>query len=61
MASQSVILCPDCSSELVDTRVAVQPYNDFDDYAGFRCSACGKTFLDEEVFAIRKVADSEGK
>ena len=44
--------CPDCDNEIVDTRGTVQPYNDFDEYCGFRCSKCKRTFTDSEVNAI---------
>jgi len=44
--------CPDCGNELIDTRRAVQPYNDLDDYTGYRCSKCKRTFTDSEVHDI---------
>lgn len=43
------IPCPDCSSEIINTRDTVQPYSDFDNYCGFRCSKCQRTFTDSEV------------
>ncbi len=44
--------CPDCGNEITDTRGGVQPYNDFDDYLGFRCVKCKRTFADEEIEKI---------
>lgn len=41
--------CPDCGNKIIDTRRTAQPYNDFDDYCGFRCSKCKRTFTDREV------------
>ena len=47
--SHVAILCPDCGSEIINTRGTVQPYSDFDDYCGFRCNKCQRTFTDSEV------------
>jgi DNA-directed RNA polymerase subunit RPC12/RpoP len=44
--------CPVCGKEIVDTRNSVQQYNDFDDYLGFRCSGCKKTFTESEIAAM---------
>ena len=41
--------CPDCGHPIIDTRQEIQPYDDFDEYAGFRCSGCKKTFTDDEI------------
>lgn len=46
--------CPDCGNEIIDTRRTAQPYNDFDNYCGFRCSKCKRTFTDSEVNDIYK-------
>lgn len=51
--SESVnVICPDCGGEIIDTRTVVQPYDDSDNYAGFRCSRCGRTFADGEIEAM---------
>ena len=34
--------CPECGGQIINTRNVVQPYNDFDNYLGFRCSECKK-------------------
>ncbi|MBS4050619.1 MAG: hypothetical protein KGZ69_05390 [Methylomonas sp.] len=47
--NHAALSCPDCGNEIIDTRGTVQPYNDFDDYCGFRCSKCKRTFTDSEV------------
>lgn len=44
--------CPDCGSPIIDTRHEIQPYDDLDNYTGFRCSECKKTFTDEEIQAM---------
>ena len=43
------LFCPDCGHAIIDTRQEVQPYDDFDQYTGFRCNGCGKTFTDDEI------------
>lgn len=47
------LCCPDCKRKIIDTRTTVQPYNDFDDYAGFRCGGCGRQFTDEEIGVMK--------
>jgi DNA-directed RNA polymerase subunit RPC12/RpoP len=46
--------CPNCGSDIIDTTTTVQPYNDFDDYAGYRCSGCKMTFSDDEIARLHK-------
>lgn len=41
--------CPECGSQIIDTRNTIQPYDDIDDYVGFRCSGCKRTFTDSEI------------
>lgn len=45
-------LCPVCGEPIIDTRTDVQHYDDFDDYAGYRCSGCKQTFTDEEITVL---------
>lgn len=47
------VKCP-CGGYIIDTRDTVQPYNDFDDYAGFRCTDCKKIFTDEQIEALAR-------
>ena len=49
MSKNLELCCPECGKQIIDTRDVVQPYSDFDDYAGYRCSGCNKTFTDGEV------------
>lgn len=49
---------PYCGKQIIDTRATVQPYNDFDDYAGFRCSGCKETFTDDAVASLRKQSEA---
>jgi DNA-directed RNA polymerase subunit RPC12/RpoP len=42
------VICQDCSDEIIDTRNVVQPYDNLDNYAGFRCGKCGRIFTDRE-------------
>lgn len=52
------VFCPDCGKQIIDTRITVQPYNDFDDYAGFRCSGCKVTFTDDAVASLREPSEA---
>jgi transposase-like protein len=52
--NHAAFFCPDCGNEIIDTRRTVQSYNDFDDYCGFRCSKCERTFTDSAVNEISK-------
>jgi DNA-directed RNA polymerase subunit RPC12/RpoP len=52
MTENLILQCPVCGKEIINTRNSVQPYNDFDDYLGFRCSGCKKTFTEAEIAAI---------
>ena len=52
MRENPYLKCPVCNGEIVDTRHSVQPYNDFDDYAGFRCSSCNNKYTDHEAIAL---------
>ena len=46
-------LCPDCGGQIIATmNNVVRPYDDFDDYAGFQCSGCNRTFTDSEIAPI---------
>ena len=47
--NHSKLSCPDCGSEIIDTRETVQSYSDFDNYCGFRCNKCQRIFTDSEV------------
>ena len=49
---QVVLNCPDCGNEIIDTRGSIQTYSDFDDYCGFRCNKCLRTFTDSEINII---------
>lgn len=51
-------VCPACGGEVIDTRAVVQPYDDFDNYAGFRCNRCARTFSDGEIEALRQPSPS---
>jgi DNA-directed RNA polymerase subunit RPC12/RpoP len=53
MMSENIKLsCPDCGGQIIDTRNTVQPYDDFDNYAGFRCDGCKRTFTDSEIASM---------
>jgi DNA-directed RNA polymerase subunit RPC12/RpoP len=52
--NHAALSCPDCGNKIIDTRETVQPYNDFDNYCGFRCSKCKRTFTDSEVNDISR-------
>lgn len=54
MSENQHVGCPACGGEVIDTRAVVQPYDDFDSYAGFRCNCCKRTFSDGEVEALRQ-------
>jgi hypothetical protein len=49
MSENSVFLCPDCGNDVIDTRGSFQPYRSDDDYYGYRCTMCKRTFSDDEI------------
>jgi DNA-directed RNA polymerase subunit RPC12/RpoP len=48
MSANVKLACPTCGNQITDTRI-ITPYDDFDEYLGFRCSGCNKTFSDREI------------
>jgi DNA-directed RNA polymerase subunit RPC12/RpoP len=51
------VICPDCGGKIIDTRKIIQPYDDFDNYAGFRCGSCSRTLTDGEIEAMSQGSD----
>lgn len=58
MNENLILYCPVCGKEIINTRDSVQPYNDFDDFLGFRCDGCKKTFTEAEIAAMMNATSS---
>ena len=51
--------CSACGETIIDTRNTIQPYSDFDNYVGYRCSNCGKTFSDSQIQKMLEIDSTD--
>ena len=49
MTDKIKLTCPNCGGYIINTARDIQPYSDFDNYAGFRCGKCRAEFTDATI------------